>query len=195
MRRSKLSEIIDTSFDESIAIYGDAKKACGKHVERAAQVIAKAFKDGGRLFLAGNGGSAADAQHIAAEFEGRFEKDREPLPAIAISTNSSSLTAIANDYSYEEVFSRIVRASMHRGDVFIAISTSGTSKNIVAACKVAQARGVFVVGMTGASGGAIKSHSDICICVPSTRTARIQEVHICVGHIICELVDHILPEK
>lgn len=195
MRKNKLAEIIDSSFDESIAVYSDTKKSCAKLVERAAQVIAKTFKHGGRLFLAGNGGSAADAQHIAAEFEGRFEKEREPLPAFAISTNSSSLTAIANDYSYEEVFSRIVRASMRRGDVFIAISTSGTSKNIIAACREARARGVFVVGLTGASGGSMKSHCDICICVPSTRTARIQEVHICIGHIICEIVDHILSGK
>jgi len=147
------------------------------------------LRAGNKLLLAGNGGSASDAQHIAAELVGRFEIDRKGLPAIALTTNASQLTAISNDYGYEAVFSRQVEAFGAKGDLFIGLSTSGNSANVVAAAEVAKAQGLMIVGMTGASGGKLESLCDVCLKIPSTNTARIQESHITVGHILCAQIE------
>jgi len=151
-----------------------------------------AFRDGNKVILAGNGGSASDAQHIAAEFVGRFEKDRAGLPALALSANSSSVTAIGNDYGYDAIFQRQVQALAVPGDVFFGITTSGNSNNVVAAVQECRAKGITSVGMTGESGGSLLELCDYCIRVPSSNTARIQEAHITIGHIICSLVENAL---
>lgn len=158
-------------------------------VVRAAELMRDAVLAGKKILLCGNGGSAADAQHIAAELVGRFVVERRPLAAIALTVDSSALTAIANDYGYEHVFSRQVEALGSEGDVLIAITTSGTSKNVVAACQVARARGMKIIGLTGAKGAAFVEACDAGIAVPSTNTARIQELHITIGHLLCEAVD------
>jgi D-sedoheptulose 7-phosphate isomerase len=147
---------------------------------------------GGVLLVCGNGGSAADAQHIAAELTGRFLRDRRPLPALALHANTSSLTAIGKDYGYDEVFAREVRAHGRRGDVLLAISTSGNSGNVVRAIEAAQDKSMAVVGLTGEHGGKMRDLCDVCLCVPSRSTPRIQECHILIGHTICELLERIL---
>ncbi|PYU15334.1 MAG: phosphoheptose isomerase [Acidobacteria bacterium] len=158
-------------------------------VAKAAEMIRASLAAGGKLLLAGNGGSAADAQHIAAELTGRFLRERKPLPAIALHANSSALTAIGNDYGYEQVFARELAAHARPGDVLLAISTSGGSKNILRAIEEAREKKVAVIGMTGESGGAMRTACDLCLCVPSKSTARIQEMHIMIGHTICELLE------
>ncbi len=158
-------------------------------VAAAAEIIASAFDGGGRLFLAGNGGSAADAQHIAAEFTGRFLRDRRPLPATALHVNTSALTAIGNDSGFEQVFARELSAQGRAGDVLAAFSTSGDSANILRAIDVARERGMPVIGLTGASGGRMFTACDLCLRVPSTHTPRIQEMHILIGHTLCELIE------
>jgi D-sedoheptulose 7-phosphate isomerase len=156
---------------------------------QVADKLIEAFTNGRKVLLCGNGGSAADAQHIAAEFVGKFYCDRPALPAEALTVNTSSLTAVANDYSYEQVFSRQVEAFGAPGDVCIGISTSGNSRNVIAAFRVARGKGITTVAMTGASGGQLKMEADYCLCIPSTDTPRIQEHHILVGHILCQLVE------
>ena len=141
------------------------------------------------MLLCGNGGSAADAQHLAAELSGRFYYDRAPLPAEALHTNSSFTTAVANDYSFEDIYSRAVHASGRKGDILIGLSTSGNSENIIRALKTAREMGILTVGMTGETGGKMKPFCDYLINVPSDDTPRIQESHILIGHIICELVE------
>jgi phosphoheptose isomerase len=158
-------------------------------IAQAAAVLRDAVLAGKKVLLCGNGGSAADAQHIAAELVGRFVLERRPLAAIALTTDSSALTAIANDYGYEHVFARQVDALGAEGDVLVAITTSGTSKNVVAAAEVARTRGMKVIGLTGAKGAAFVASCDAGIAVPSTVTARIQECHITIGHLLCEAVD------
>lgn len=158
-------------------------------VARAADMIWAGLEGGGRLFLAGNGGSAADAQHIAAELTGRFLRDRRPLAAIALHGNSSATTAIGNDYGYEHVFARELAALGRAGDVLMAISTSGNSRNVLLAVETARELGLTVIGLTGASGGQLKSRCDICLAVPTAHTPRIQELHITIGHTICELLE------
>jgi D-sedoheptulose 7-phosphate isomerase len=162
-------------------------------LESIARLLVKALKGGRRVYLFGNGGSAADAQHIAAEMEGRFHKERRPWPVLALTTNTSTLTAIANDYDFETTFPRLVEAHARRGDVVIAISTSGNSPNVVGAAKQARKMGVSVVGFTGEKGGKLKGLADVCLCAPSTVTARIQECHITAGHILCEMLEEALP--
>jgi D-sedoheptulose 7-phosphate isomerase len=151
--------------------------------------IVTAFKNGNKVLFCGNGGSAADAQHLAAEFSGRFYKDRDALPAEALHCNSSYLTAVANDYSYDVIYSRLVKGIGNKGDVLIGLSTSGNSKNIVAAFETAKEKGMLTIGFTGDSGGKMKSISDYLLNVPSSDTPRIQESHILLGHIICQLVE------
>ena len=158
-------------------------------ISQAALEIARAFRNGRRLFLFGNGGSAADAQHIAAEFVGRYLKERRALPAVALSVNTSCLTAIANDYSYHEVFARQLEALAGPGDVAIGISTSGNSPNVLRGIAAANAKGMITLGLTGKDGGKLKFTAQRCICAPSDETPRIQEVHILVGHILCEIVE------
>lgn len=160
-----------------------------KQIEAVANKTIEAYKNNKKTLIAGNGGSAADAQHIAGEFVSRFYFDRPGLASIALTTDTSILTAIGNDYGYERVFARQVEANGSEGDVFIGISTSGNSKNIVEAITAAKERGIFTVGFTGAKGGIMKEMCDICICVPSNETPRIQESHIVIGHILCAIVE------
>lgn len=162
--------------------------SCLQSIEAAAGLCKTALRSGRKILIAGNGGSAADAQHIAAELVGRFEKERRGMPAIAITTDTSALTAIANDYGYHRVFARQIEALGNHGDVFIGISTSGNSANIVEAVNVAKQKGLSCISMGGAA-GKLPELCDIAICVPSQRTARIQESHIMIGHIICALIE------
>lgn len=165
-------------------------------IQRCTLELIRVFKNDGAVFFAGNGGSAADAQHLAAEFVGRFYYDRKPLRAEAISTNTSDLTCIGNDYGYEYVFSRAIQGKGRKGDVLFALTTSGNSPNIILAAKAAREMGMHVIGLTGETGGELSSLSDICLKVPSRDTPRIQECHITIGHIICELVESSLfPKK
>ncbi|MBK7978015.1 MAG: SIS domain-containing protein [Deltaproteobacteria bacterium] len=159
-------------------------------VVAAAHVVVECFQRGGKLLLFGNGGSASDAQHVAAEFVNRFVAERRALPALALTTDTSALTSIANDRSYEEVFSRQVEAWGRAGDVAIAISTSGNSPSVLRAVETCKARGLTTIGLTGGGGGALAPRVDLLIDVGQTRnTARIQEIHITVGHVLCDLVD------
>jgi len=161
-------------------------------IENIADACVHAFRSGNKILLAGNGGSAADAQHIAAEFVGRYEQDRSGIPALALTTNSSTVTAVANDYGYDAIFQRQVQALGKQGDVFFGFSTSGRSPNVVAAVQECKQQGLISVGMTGASGGDLLELCDYCVCVPSSNTARVQESHITIGHIICSLVEQTL---
>jgi D-sedoheptulose 7-phosphate isomerase len=158
----------------------------------AADLIARAFASGGRLLVCGNGGSAADAQHIAAEFVGRYLKERKPYSAIALHTNTSALTAIGNDYGFDEVFARQVHAHGRAGDVLLAISTSGTSPNVLAAVAAAREVGMKVVALSGHDGGTLIDDCDVCLLVPVDSTPRIQEAHILLAHILCGLVEDAL---
>lgn len=157
-----------------------------------AQRCIDALRSGNKIIFAGNGGSASDAQHIAAELVGRFEKDRPGLPAMSLTTNASQLTALSNDYGYDAVFSRQLQALSKEGDVFFGLSTSGNSSNIITAIEVAKAHGLSVVGMTGESGGQLAAMCDVCLKVPSRNTARIQEAHITIGHILCAQIEQVL---
>lgn len=152
---------------------------------------AERLKKGGHLFFCGNGGSAADAQHIAAELVGRFLKERKALAATALSCNTSTMTAVGNDYGYDVIFSRQIEGLAKAGDILFAISTSGNSKNVVLAVEAAKAMGVRTIGLTGSKGGKLDALCDTCIKVPSDHTPRIQEMHIAVGHMICEIIDEI----
>ncbi len=158
-------------------------------IEQCVLAVTAAFKNGNKVLFCGNGGSAADAQHLAAEFSGRFYKDREALPAEALHCNTSYLTAVANDYSYDVIYSRLVKGIGVKGDVLIGLSTSGNSKNIVNAFSEAILKGMITIGFTGSTGGAMAAISDYLVNVPSNDTPRIQESHITIGHIICELVE------
>lgn len=160
-----------------------------KKMELISAVCIDALKNGSRLYFCGNGGSAADAQHLAAELSGRFYKDRKALPAEALHCNTSYLTAIANDYSYEVVYARLVDGIMQAGDVIFGLSTSGNSTNIIKAFEAAQSKKVITVAFTNATGGAMKDCSDYLVNVPSKDTPRIQESHILIGHIICQLIE------
>jgi D-sedoheptulose 7-phosphate isomerase len=158
-------------------------------IDTVVKVITTAFQNGNSVYFAGNGGSAADAQHLAAEFSGRFYKDRKALPSEALHCNTSYLTAVANDYSYEVIYARLIEGITKPGDVLVGISTSGNSGNIVKAFEMAKTKQVVTIGFTGEKGGKMKEISDYLINVPSNDTPRIQESHILVGHIICELVE------
>lgn len=158
-------------------------------IEAAAMEFVKCFKADGKVLFCGNGGSAADAQHISAELSGRFYKDRDPLFSEALHVNTSYLTAVANDYSYDEIYSRLVKAKCRKGDVLVGISTSGNSSNIIKAFEQAKKQGSFIIAMTGESGGKMKEMADLLLNVPSSDTPRIQESHILIGHLICELTE------
>lgn len=182
---------IERIWDEHVHV-AKALHALMPEVDRVVSLIVGSMKAGGALLVCGNGGSAADAQHIAAELTGRFFRDRKPLRAMALHGNTSSLTAIGNDYGYDEVFAREVGAHGRYGDVLLAISTSGNSRNVLRAIEVAREKGMAVVGLSGGDGGKMRSLCDVCLCVPSASTPRIQECHILVGHTICELLEDIL---
>jgi len=158
-------------------------------IEKVVQVITEAFQQGHAVYFCGNGGSAADAQHLAAEFSGRFYKDRKALPSEALHCNTSYLTAVANDYSYDVIYARLIEGIAKKGDVLIGLSTSGNSANILRAFEKAAELGVITIGMTGATGGKMKDQCNYLINVPSSDTPRIQESHILIGHILCELTE------
>lgn len=183
----RISNIIKSSIDVKERILNDAKLLL--KINEAAELIVKTYKQGGRVFFCGNGGSAADAQHLAAELSGRFYFDRPPLAAEALHVNTSYITAVANDYAYDVIFSREVDAFCKEGDVLVGISTSGNSANVLKAFETAKGKGVLTIAMTGESGGKMASISDILINVPSNDTPRIQESHITIGHIICQIVE------
>lgn len=190
---NKISEIIKAS----IAVKEQLLKeeAILKAVDEVSTVMVAALKKGNRVYFCGNGGSAADAQHLAAEFSGRFYTDRDALPAEALHCNTSYLTAVANDYSYDVVYSRLIKGIGTTGDVLVGLSTSGNSANILKAFETAKEKGIVTVGFTGASGGKMKGLSDFLLNVPSSDTPRIQESHILLGHIICQLVEERYFEK
>ncbi|MDR1763307.1 MAG: D-sedoheptulose 7-phosphate isomerase [Dysgonamonadaceae bacterium] len=160
-----------------------------QNIAEAADIILNCFRNGGKVWFCGNGGSAADAQHLAAEFSGKFYIDREPLPAEALHCNTSFLTAVANDYSFDIVYARLIAGLGKEGDILVGLSTSGNSANILKAFEVCRTKGIKTVGFTGETGGKMRQISDILVNVPSTDTPRIQEMHITVGHIICEIVE------
>ncbi len=166
-----------------------ALPALAEDVSSAVDLIYNSLAAGGQLLIAGNGGSAADAQHIAAELTGRFFLERRPFRALALHTNSSALTAIGNDYGYEHVFARELTAHARQGDVLLAISTSGNSKNVLLAIEAARKCKVAVIGLTGETGGKMRTACDLCLCVPSKSTPRMQEMHITIGHTICQLLE------
>ncbi|WP_404385170.1 D-sedoheptulose 7-phosphate isomerase [Caenispirillum salinarum] len=161
-------------------------------VAEAAAMLIESLKAGGKVMFCGNGGSAADSQHLSAELMGRYMRDRPALPALALSVDTSALTAIGNDYGYEHVFARQVEGIGRAGDVLVGLSTSGNSANVLAALEVARGKGIRTIGLTGAGGGRMAEACDLCIKVPATRTNRIQEMHIAVGHLLCGMVEDAL---
>ena len=188
-----LEQRIQRQFFDSADLKYQAAEALSRPIADAAQALLGSLTAGGKVLVCGNGGSAADAQHFAAEFVGRFERERPGLAALALTTDSSILTAIANDYAYEQVYAKQVQALGQPGDVLIAISTSGNSANVLAAVRAAHERELTVVALTGRGGGALAgalADTDVHICVPHERTARIQEVHLLALHCLCDAVDH-----
>lgn len=183
----KIKKIISDSIAVKTALLND--EAIISKLEDIAKAMVKALKNNGRIYFCGNGGSAADAQHLAAEFSGRFYTDRKALPSEALHCNTSYLTAVANDYSYDVVYSRLIDGIANEGDFVAGLSTSGNSANIVKAFETARSKGVITIGFTGKDGGKMKGLSDYLLNVPSTDTPRIQESHIMLGHIICQLVE------
>ena len=182
-----ISDILNDSFNNLQKVISD--KGLILEIETITTKIIKAFKDGNKLLLCGNGGSASDAQHIAAELSGRFIKERKPLYAEALHVNSSYMTAVSNDYGFESTYSRMLEAIGKKGDVLIALSTSGNSENVVNAVKMANSLDMLSVGMSGGKGGKIKELCQHNIIIPSSNTARIQEAHIIVGHIFCQIIE------
>ena len=183
----KIKKIIKASIDTKQSVLQN--EGLLKTIEASVDVIVNAFRNGKRVYFCGNGGSAADAQHLAAEFSGRFYTDRKALPAEALHCNTSYLTAVANDYSFDEIYSRLIEGIGERGDVLVGLSTSGNSPNILKAFNTAKKKEMITIGLTGKSGGEMRTFCDHLINIPSTDTPRIQESHIMVGHIICQLVE------
>jgi len=185
-----MQKIIQERFEEHLAVANAVMQSdILEQVERVATAIKAALANGKKVLFCGNGGSAADSQHLAAEFVGRFQKERQGLPAIALTVDTSILTAVGNDYGFDKVFVRQVEALGNEGDVLVGISTSGTSPNVLAAVELAKTKGMYCVGMTAANGAKLAELCDECIAVPAKVTARAQEMHILIGHILCELVD------
>ncbi len=172
-----------------------ADEAVINQISRIAVMATEVFRKGGKLLFCGNGGSAADAQHIAAELSGRFRFDRPPLFAEALHVNSSYMTAVSNDYGFEKAYARLVQAMGRNGDMLVALSTSGNSSNIIEAIKAAKQAEMITIGLSGSTGGAMRDLCDATICVPSEITARIQEAHIMIGHILCEIIENDLFRK
>jgi D-sedoheptulose 7-phosphate isomerase len=188
----ELEKLFRESFEASIALKRRVLETALPAVRSAAELLVDAYRREHKVLFFGNGGSAADAQHLAAEMEGRFGFDRRPLPALALHANVSTLTAIANDYSYEQVFARLLTAHARPGDVAVAITTSGASKNVLAAARLKEELGIKLVALTGENGAALSPFADVVISVPSRDTARIQESHILIGHVLCEFVERSL---
>ncbi|HAN49294.1 MAG: D-sedoheptulose 7-phosphate isomerase [Nitrospira sp.] len=188
-----MKEFAIKAFDDSAEIKRRFARDHADRIVQVAQLIGGAFQAGHKVLLFGNGGSSTDAAHIAAEFVGRYKRERAPLPAIALATDIAAITCIANDYGFEELFARQVRAHGQRGDVAIAISTSGNSPNVLKGVEAAKALGLTTIAWTGGTGGKLAGMVDYAFVVPSTLTARIQESHITLGHVLCELIeDHVL---
>lgn len=191
--KMNIERLIEDSLNTKKKILAD--KVLIEQIKKAADTCITAFKQDGKVLLCGNGGSAADAQHIAAELSGRFNYDRDPLFAEALHVNPSFVTAVANDYSFEAIYSRMVKAAGKKGDVLIGISTSGNSPNVVKAVKQANKQGMLTICLTGENGGKLANIGQNCLKIPSGNTARIQESHILIGHIICDIVESTLfPE-
>ena len=184
-----MNETIKRVVAESIELKKSFFTANEDKIVQVAKIICTAFETGNKLLIYGNGGSAADAQHIAAEFVGRFERERRPLAAIALTTDTSILTSLGNDYGYSEIFARQLLALGRAGDVSMAISTSGNSPNVVRTVPIAREMGLITVGLTGGDGGALGAQVQYNLCVPHKSAARVQETHILIGHILCELVE------
>ncbi len=180
--------------DESIKLRELLKGEIGT-IASIATAIAEAIRNGNRVYTMGNGGSAADAQHIAAELSGRFNMDRKSLPAEALTANTSTITALANDYGFESIFSHLVQGCARKGDILLGLSTGGNSENVVRAFKAGKTNGTVNIGFVGKKGGQLKEVSDLCLHVPSSNTARIQEMHLFCGHLICGLVEEILESQ
>jgi D-sedoheptulose 7-phosphate isomerase len=184
---------IAAHFSESLEVKRQAAETLREPIARGGELLAHALKEGGKALACGNGGSAADAQHFAAELVNRFESERPPLAAVALTTDSSALTSIANDYEYNQVFAKQLRALGRRGDVLLAISTSGNSASVLEALRAARELGVRVIALTGNGGGKMAAElgaDDVHICVPHRRTMRIQEVHLLVLHCLCDVIDY-----
>ncbi len=192
-----MTSYINNQIEKSLKLKQDlfSSNETKQLIQEVSDEIIKAYKNGKKTLIAGNGGSAADAQHIAGEFVSRFYFDRPGLASIALTTDTSILTAIGNDYGYEKLFSRQLQANGVSGDVFIGISTSGNSKNVIEGLNYAKANGIITVGLTGEKGGIMKELCDYCICMPSNETPRVQEGHILVGHIICAVVEEAIFGK
>ena len=184
---NKIKEIVKASIEVKQNILND--DVLIGNVQKCVDVMVKAFKNGNKVLFCGNGGSAADAQHLAAEFSGRFYKDRDALPSEALHCNSSYITAVGNDYGYEHIYSRMIKGIGQKGDILVGLSTSGNSTNIINAFEIAREKGMVIIGFTGLSGGKMKTQCDYLLNVPSSDTPRIQECHITLGHIICQLVE------
>ena len=183
---------VSKHIQDSIALKQELLKTMVPSIEKAAAKLSECLRSGNKLIFFGNGGSASDSQHLAAEFVGRYERERRALPAIALTTDTSILTALGNDYGYERVFERQVEALGQKGDVLFALSTSGNSKNVLKGVLKAKEKGLYVIGFTGQSGGELKNLVDLAIVIPSKKTSRIQESHMMIGHILCECVDELL---
>ncbi len=190
-----INDRIISLFGDSISVKEQFISQYASMIREVSDLIVSCFSNGNKLLLMGNGGSSSDASHIAGEFVGRFHNDRPPLPAIALNTDTAVITCIGNDYGYNEIFSRQVEALTGEGDVVIAISTSGNSQNVIAAVETARKKGNTTIGMTGGSGGKLASLVDYAFIVPSKDTPRIQEVHITLGHVICQVVEDALFGK
>lgn len=190
MKKNIYKECLDHAFEEHANVLKNTHMAIAKSAKLSANIIAKSLTSEGTIFWCGNGGSAADSQHIAAEFVGRFKKDRRPLRSIALTTDTSVLTCVSNDYSFEEIFSRQINALGRNGDVLVVITTSGNSENIKQALIQARTMGIKTIGLFGKNGGVCKDYVDVSMIVPSDTTARIQEMHILIEHLLCEIVEH-----
>ncbi len=184
----EIEDVIE-AFETSADVKNEFIRTHAERVVEVGQLLIRAFREGKKVMLFGNGGSATDASHIAAECVGRYRRDRDPLPALALGTDMAALTSIANDYDFTDIFSRQVLAHGRKGDVVIAISTSGNSLNVIRGVEAAHDRGLVTVGWTGATGGKLTDLVDYCFRVPSSVTARIQECHITLGHVLCELIE------
>lgn len=190
-----IDNILSTNIARSIAVHNQFQEECFPALVAASEMLVAAYRAGRKAIFFGNGGSAADAQHLAAEFLGRYLREREPLPALALHTNSSAVTAIGNDYGYEHVFSRPLAALGVAGDVAVGISTSGNSESVVQALARAKQMGMGTIALTGQSGGKLKGQVDVLIAVPSNETPRIQECHILAGHALCDVVEQALSQN
>jgi D-sedoheptulose 7-phosphate isomerase len=187
-----MENILRANIERSVEVHSRLLEACLPAMIDAANALVTAFRSGHKALFFGNGGSAADAQHLAAEFVGRYLRERTPLPALALHANTSAVTAIANDYGYDHVFSRQLQALAVRGDVAIGISTSGNSQSVIEALGAARKMGVFTIGLTGESGGRMRGVVDVLIAAPSSETPRVQECHILLGHALCDAVEQAL---